>query len=56
MMQFHKCRKQEMMSSIRFQHYDVTSCMQRHLIEKKHIDAKGYQLAATTENLEPFPS
>ena len=34
MMQFHKCRKREMMSSIRLQHYDVTSCKQRHLIEK----------------------
>ena len=34
MMQFHKCRKREMMSSVRLQHYDVTSCKQRHLIEK----------------------
>ena len=34
MIQFHKCRKREMMSSIRLQHYDVTSCKQRHLIEK----------------------
>ena len=34
MMQFHKCRKREMMSSIRLQHYEVTSCQQRHLIEK----------------------
>ena len=33
MMQFHKCRKREMMSSIRLQHYDVTSCKQCHLIK-----------------------
>ena len=56
MMQFNQCRKQEMMSSIRLQQYDVTSCKQRHLIEKKHIGAKEYQLATTTENLEKFPS
>ena len=54
MMQFHQCRKQEMKSSIRLQHNDVTSCKQRYLIEK-HIGAKRYQLATTTENLEKFP-
>ena len=55
MMQFHKCRKREMMPSIRLQHYDVTSCKQRHLIEK-YIGAKGYPFATTIENLEKFPS
>ena len=54
MMQFRQCRKQEMMSSIRLQHYDVTSWKQRHLIEKN--GAKGNQLATTTEILEKFPS
>ena len=36
MMQFHQCRKQEMKSSTRLQHNDVTSCKQRHLIEKTY--------------------
>ena len=35
-MQFHQCRKQEMKSSISLQHNDVTSCKQRHLIEKTY--------------------
>ena len=56
MMQFRQCRKQEMKSRIGLQHNDVTSCKQRHLTEKKHIGAKKYQLATTTENLEKFPS
>ena len=34
--QFQQCRKQEVMSSIRLQHYDVTSCKQRHRIVKHH--------------------
>ena len=36
MMHFQQCRKQEMMRSIRLQHYGVTSCKQRHLIVKHH--------------------
>ena len=35
-MQFQQCRKQEMVSNIRLQHYDLTSCKQRHLIVKHH--------------------
>ena len=37
MMQFQQCRKQEMMSSIRLQNYDVTFCKQRHLKVKHHL-------------------
>ena len=31
-----RCRKQKMMSSIRYQHYDVHSCKQRRLIVNHH--------------------
>ena len=50
-MQFQQCQKQEIMSSIKYQHYDVTSCTQRHLIENI-IGDKGYQPATTTDNSE----
>ena len=36
MMQSHQCRKQEIISSIKLQHYDATSWKQRHLIEKTY--------------------
>ena len=42
-MQFQQCKKQEMTSSVRLQHYDVTSCKQRHLIVK-HNCCKGVSI------------
>ena len=43
-----------MMSSIKLQHYDVTSCKQRRLTVKHH-SCKEYQFATAIENFEKFP-
>ena len=41
MMQFHHCRKQEMMLNIRLQYNDVTTYKERYLMVKLHFNKGG---------------